>query len=80
MFDITKVTKNVQSVKSRHQYYRFFLKKVVNIAILELGLVPNESPGKSTLHSIGVFSNFQILKNDGFLKFYAVISISQKIL
>ena len=34
----------VQSVKSRHQYLRFF-KKVVNIAILELRSVSNESPG-----------------------------------
>ena len=46
--------------------FSFFLKNVVNIAILELGLVPNESPGKSTYYR-------------GFLKFYAVITNSQKI-
>ena len=40
----------VQSVKSRHQHFRFFSKKVVNNAILELGLVPNESPGNFTYY------------------------------
>ena len=40
----------VQSVKSRHQYFRFFGKKVVNIAILELGPVSNESLGNSTYY------------------------------
>ena len=38
------VLKSVQSVKSR-QIFSFFLKNVVNIAILKLGLVPNENPG-----------------------------------
>ena len=36
----------------------FFWKKVVNIAILELRTVSNESPG--IFLTIGVFSNFQI--------------------
>ena len=40
----------VQSVKSRHQYFRFFKKKVVNIAILELGPVSKESPGNSSYY------------------------------
>ena len=40
----------VQSVKSRHQHFRFFSKKIVNIAILELSLVPNESPGNFTYY------------------------------
>ena len=37
----------VQLVKSRHQYF------VVNIAIVELGLVPNESPGNFTYYYRG---------------------------
>ena len=40
----------VQSVKSRHQYLRFFGQKVVNIAIIELGPVSNESLVNSTYY------------------------------
>ena len=39
-----------QSVKSRYQYFRFFGKKVVNIAITELRPVSNESLGNSTYY------------------------------
>ena len=45
-----KTTNNVQSVKFRHQYFRFFEKKVVNIAITELRPVSNESLGNSTYY------------------------------
>ena len=41
---------NVQLVKSRRQYFRFFGKKIANIAIVELGPVPNESPGNFTYY------------------------------
>ena len=39
--------------------FSFFRKRVVNIAILELGLVSNESPGNFTFYiCIRVFTNF----------------------
>ena len=49
-FDICCV--HVESVKSIHQYFRFFEKELsnVNIAILELGPVSNESPGNFTFY------------------------------
>ena len=41
----------VQSVKSRHQcLFTFFQKRVVNITILEMGPVPNESSGNFTYY------------------------------
>ena len=48
----------VQSVESRHQYLNFFQKRVVNIAIFELGPVSNKSPGNSSYYrGILNFSN-----------------------
>ena len=71
----------VQSVKSRRQYFGFFWKKVVYIAIKELGPLSNESLGSSTYYRGNLkFLNPSIFLNNGFLKFYAVITISQKIL
>ena len=40
----------VQSVKSIHQYFRFFQKRVVNTAISELRHVSNESSGSFTFY------------------------------
>ena len=52
----------VQSVKYRHQYSRF-QKRVVNIAVLELGLVSNENPGNSSYYrGILKFSNPSIFE------------------
>ena len=72
----------VKSVKSRHQYFCFFGKKVVNIMSIELGLVSNESLVNSTYYRGNLkFLNPSIFwKITVFLKFYAVITISQKIL
>ena len=60
---------------SSYQYdnFRYFFSenRVVNVAILELRPVSNESPGN--------FTFFKGVKNNGFLKFYAVVFISQKI-
>ena len=79
---LREVVFKVQSVKSRHQYFRFFWKKVVNIAITELGLISNESLGNPTYYRGNLkFKNhlfFFFLKNNGFLNFSAIITISQK--
>ena len=69
----------VQSEKSIHQYFRFFRKRVVNIAILENS---NESPGNFTFYrgiheffnspifeKITVFKNRYFLENRGILNF-----------
>ena len=55
----------VQSVKSRHQYFRFFLKKVVNIAILELAPISNESPspGNSKKYHISLVSDINVVQS-----------------
>ena len=56
--------------------FTFFLKRVVKIEVLQLKLLSNGSPSNSTYYR-GIL---KFLKNNGFLKFYAVITISQKIL
>ena len=47
----------VQSVKSIHQYFHFFRKRVVNIAISMLGLVSNERSDNFTFF---IFTNLLI--------------------
>ena len=59
----------VQSVKSRHQYLRFF-KKELSISRF-LSWDQSQMKALVILHTIGVFSNFQInlfLKNNGFFE------------
>ena len=60
------------------QIFSFFRKRVVNITILELRPGSNESPGNSTYYrGILKFLNPSIfLKNNGFLNFSAIITIS----
>ena len=65
---------SVQLVKSIHQYFRFFGKKVINITISALRPFSNESPGNFTFYS-GIH---EFLKNHSI--FDAVVFISQKIL
>ena len=69
---------NQQQVQSV-QIFSFFRKRVVKIAISELGPVPYERSG----NFIGVFTNFQIpifQKKKRFFEFHVEVSISQKIL
>ena len=74
-----QIIQNVQSIKS---IFSFFRKRVVNIVISDLRPVSNERSGNFTFYrSIHEFLNsFIFEKNNGFLKFYAVVAISQKIL
>ena len=61
----------VKSVKSIQLYLSFF-KRVVNIAILELGLVSNESPGNFTIYS-RILNPSIFVKSKGFFLFCAII-------
>ena len=60
--------------------FSFFRKRVVNIAILEVGPVSNESPGNFIFYGgIQEFLNPTIIAKHGFFRFYAVVGNSQKI-
>ena len=73
-----KHAKQVRKIQT--PIFSFFWKIVVNITIKELGSVSNESLGNSTHYrdNLKLLKPSIFLKNNGFLKFYTVITISQK--
>ena len=66
--------------KIKTPIFSVFWKKVVNIATMELGPVSYECLGNSTYYRGNFWIHLFFLKNNGYLNFNAVITISQKIL